>query len=104
MLRAIFRFGVFGYLINALIVLEKKDLEKVLKTLGKEAEKYSALYVMNLAASLKLVNGTKRVYGFPAKFFLGLKFHETATPTYKGVIWLVFFSLLATILILLILW
>jgi hypothetical protein len=105
-LRAIFRFCIFGLLSSAVANLSEEDYDTVLKDIGNVAEKKGPIQLMKIVASWKVVvKDNRKAYGvLPAKLFVQFNHKEYKTPKYWGAFWLALLSFIITILILAILW
>ena len=105
-LRAIFRFCIFGFLSSAVANLSKEDYDTVLEDMSEEAEKKGPIQLLKIVASWKVVvKDKRRAYSvFPAKYFVQFNHKKYKTPKYRGTFWLGFLSFIITLLILAILW
>lgn len=101
-LRAIFRFCIFGFLGSYVTNVEKTDIEKIYEADKEEKAKERPLLVIQKATSQKFINDDRRAYGiFKANWFFTF---ENKSSDKLGTAIQLFLAFVITLSLFMILW
>jgi len=101
-LRAIFRFCVFGYLGSYITNVEKADIEKIYKADKEEKARERPILVIKRATSQRFINDDRRAYGiFKANWFFT---YEDKSSDKLGTVIQFFLAFVITLSLFMILW
>jgi hypothetical protein len=107
-LRAIFRFCIFGFISSAILNMSKGYFDEHIEKIEIDKEKIALIQTMNILAVMSVLDAKRRVYYlFPAKYFLHFDMKEVEgykTPKYWGTFCILILALVISTLIIVILW